>query len=1103
VRRSIALWSVLLTVAALCQAQSGTASGGGAGGGTRLLRTPDIHGDTVVFSYAGDLWLANVAQSASGGAARRLTSHPGEELFPKFSPDGRMVAFTGQYSGNLQAHVIPVEGGEPKQLTFRNDIGEIPPRGGYDNQVLGWTPDGKQVLFRGNRVPWNNRMGRPFLVPAAGGMETPLPVPYSGMGTLSPDGNRMVYAPIMREFRTWKRHKGGRAQDLWIYDLARNTSEQITDFAGTDNQPAWIGDTIYFTSDRTAAGGDALGKLNLWAFDTRSRQTRQVSNQDRWDVLWPSGDDRRVVYESGGWIWLFDPASGQNSRLDIRVTGDLPQTLPRFANVTANIQAMNLSPSGRRAAFEARGEIFTVPAEKGEIRNLTNTPGIREMVPAWSPDGKQIAYLSDRTGEYEIWVRPSDGSGAERQVTRGADSWRYPPLWSPDGKKLAFGDAERRLRYVEVDGANAGRIVEVDRSTRGDITDYRWSPDSSWLVYTKTGPTEYASIWVWSLEQRKPAQLTSGMTHDTEPVFDPTGRYLFFLSNRDFNLTSGSYDNDFLYNNAGRVYVGLLAQDGPGLFLPESDEEGEEKPKEGKESARKEGDKPAPVRIDSRGFEARVRAVPGPAGNYRSLETAPHTVYYIVDSDDGSQLRRYDLEARKEEVILSALQDYGLSNDGQKVLYRQARTFGVTDARPGQNPGAGKLPLEKLEMRIEPRAEWAQMYVDAWRTMRDWFYDPAMHGTDWKGLREQYGELVPHMGSRSDLEFILGELGAELSAGHVYADRGDDPRIERVENGLLGAEVEAHPSGTFRISHIYPGENWHEEFRSPLTEPGVDVKVGDLILAVDGQTTRGVDNFYRLLQNKGERVVTLKVNSRPSEDGAREVRVRPVKSEQGVRYLEWVQKTAAKVDKLSGGRIGYVHVPNTALEGTRAMYKYFLPQAYKEALIIDDRYNGGGFIPDRIIALVARRKLNAWAYRGTGTVNTPVFVHTGPKAMLINGEAGSGGDAFPYYFRKLGLGPLIGTRTWGGLIGLSFTPPLMDGGSLAAPSYRFLTTEGTWAIENEGVAPDFEVIDRPDAFARGEDPSVEAAVKYLLEQLEKNPPQKVTVPPPPVGGAVR
>lgn len=1097
-RRSIALWSVLLTAATLCQAQTGT------GGGTRLLRTPDIHGDTVVFSYAGDLWVSDLSGGASGGAARRLTSHPGEELFPKFSPDGRLVAFTGQYSGNRQVHVIPVEGGEPKQLTFRNDIGEIPPRGGYDNQVLGWTPDGKQVLFRGNRVPWNSRMGRPFLVPAAGGMESALPVPYGGMGTLSPDGTRMVYAPIMREFRTWKRHKGGRAQDLWIYDLARNTSERITDFAGTDNQPVWIGDTIYFTSDRGAGGsggnGDPMGKLNLWAFDTRSRQTRQASNQDRWDVLWPSGDDRRVVYESGGWIWLFDPAGGQHSRLDVRVTGDLPQTLPRFANVTANIQAMNLSPSGRRAAFDARGEIFTVPAEKGEIRNLTGTPGIREAVPAWSPDGRQIAYLSDRTGEYEIWVRPSDGSGAERQVTRGADSWRYPPLWSPDGKKLAFGDSERRLRYVEVEGPNGGRIVEVDHSTRGDITDYRWSPDSSWLVYTKTGPTEYASIWVWSLEQRKPLQLTSGMTSDTAPVFDPSGHYLFFLSNRDFSLTGGSYDNDFLYADAGRVYVALLAKDGPGLLLPESDEEGEAKPKE---QPKKDGEKPAPVRIDPEGFEARVRALPGAAGNYRSLEAAPGMVYYIVDSDDGSQLRRYDLAARKEEVILSALQSYSLSNDGQKILYRQARTYGIVDARPGQNPGAGKLPLEKLEMRIEPRAEWAQMYTDAWRTMRDWFYDPAMHGTDWKALREQYGELVPHMGSRSDLDFILGELGGELSAGHVYVDRGDDPGVERVENGLLGAEVEAGPSGTFRISHIYPGENWHEEFRSPLTEPGVDVEVGDLILAVDGQTTRGVDNFYRLLQNKGDRVVTLKVNSRPSEEGAREVRVRPVKSEQGVRYLEWVQETAARVDKLSGGRIGYVHVPNTGPEGTRAMYKYFLPQAHKDALILDDRWNGGGFIPSQIISLVARRKLNDWAYRGAGSISTPVFVHTGPKAMLINGEAGSGGDAFPFYFRKLGLGPLIGTRTWGGLIGLDFTPPLLDGGSLAAPSYRFLTTEGTWAIENEGVAPDMEVIDRPDALSKGEDPSVEAAVKYLLEQLEKNPPQKVTVPAPPVGGAVR
>lgn len=1078
--------TVLMGTAAWAQPGDGNA------GGTRLLRYPDIQGDTVVFVYAGDLWVANV----SGGAARRLTSHPGEELFPKLSPDGKQVAFTGQYSGNRQVHVIPIEGGTPQQLTFHNDVGQLALRAGYDHQVLDWTPDGQRILFQTRRAAWSERVGLFYTIPAAGGMETPLPMPEGSGGTFSADGNRVAYTPIMREFRTWKRHRGGRAQDVWVYDLAKNSAERMTDFAGTDNLPVWVGDTLYFTSDREG------GKLDLYALDPGSRQARRATTSTEWDVLWPSGDGRRIVYQSGGWIWLFDPASGQTRRLNIRVTGDLPMTVPYFANVTGDIQAMSLSPTGKRAVFEARGEVVTVPAEEGEIRNLSGTSGVREMTPAWSPDGQWIAFISDRTGEHEIWVRASDGSSEERQVTRGGDSWRYPPVWSPDSKKIAFGDAQNRLRWVDV---ASGRITEVDRDRLGDITDYRWSPDSRWLAYTKTGASQLPSIWVWSVEQKKGWQLTSDMTAEAEPVFDRTGKYLFFLSNRDFNLTFSGFEFNYLYTDPTRVYVGLLTDDGPALFQPRSDEEerkaeGEEA-RTGKEPTAKKKDEP--VRIDTAGFEQRMRAIPGNPGSYRSLSAGPNAVYYMVDKDGTPQLRRFDLEAEKEEVILSGIQGYELSADGQKILYRQGNTYGVVDARPGQNPGAGKLPLEKLEIRIDPKAEWAQIYVDAWRTLRDWFYDENLHGVDWKGLREQYGQLVPWAATRQDLDFILGELGGEISAGHVYVERGDERPVERVENGLLGAEIEAHPSGYFRIARIFPGENWHQDFRSPLTEPGVDAEAGDFILAVDGQTTKGVDNFYRLLQNKGDRVVTLRVNSRPSEDGARETRVRTTANEQSLRYLEWVQQRMAKVEKASGGRIGYIHLPDTAIKGNRELNKYFYPQSRKDALIIDDRYNNGGFIPERMIEMLNRPLLNHWVVRGRESYTTPLFVHTGPKVTLINGQAGSGGDAFPYYFRKMGLGPLIGTRTWGGLAGLNQTPPLIDGGQLTTPSFRFLTTEGEWAVENEGIAPDMEVIDRPDAVAKGQDPSLEAAIDYLMKELAKNPPQKLTVPEPPKGGAVR
>lgn len=1108
-RRTLCILALTLFSSGLALAQSPA--------GTRLLRYPDVAGNTVVFSYGGDLWTVGV-DGTDRGIARRLTSDEGTEIFPKFSPDGKWIAFTGQYSGNTQVHVIAADGSAPpRQLTYRNDIGQLPPRGGIDNQVLGWTPDGKHVLFNSHRVPWSDRIARPYLVPAEGGMERPLPMPEGGSGTLSPDGTKLVYTPTMREFRTWKRHRGGRAQDVWIYDLKNDTSERLTDFVGTDNQPVWIGNTIYFTSDR---GG---WQLNLFAYDLGTKQVRQVTNHDTFDVLWPSGDDRRIVYESGGAVHLFDPASGQTRQVPVQVSGDFRATVPYFKNVTEDIQWMGASPTGKRAVLGARGEIFTVPAAKGEIRNLTGTPGVREMDPAWSPDGRWILYLSDKTGEYEFFVRRSDGSGDERRVTTGADFWRFPAVWSPDSKKIAFGDKRRKVLWADV---ATGKITEVDRNERGDILDYRWSPDSRWLTYTKNGETLLPSIWVYSLADKKASQLTSGMTADVEPVFSPDGRYLYFLSNRDFNLTFSGFDTNYLYTDPTRVYVAVLSKEGPALFLPTSDEE--EIEDEGKPGAEKDQDPPrnlvadadaprkggaasegedegpdaapkTPVRvdIDIDGFEQRVRAIPGPSGAYRSLAANADGVFYLMGGGPQAALKMYDLKAEKEQTILEGVGGYDLSADGKKILYRSRDTYGIVDARPGQKMGDGKLGLEKLELRIEPRAEWAQMYHDAWRIMRDWFYDPGMHGLDWKAVGDRYGALVPHMAHRSDLDFLLGELGAELSAGHVYAQPGNFPGVERVESGLLGAEVEPHSSGFYKITKIYDGENWHQDFRSPLTEPGIGVKEGDYILEVDGRPTSTVKNFYELLQNKANRVVTLLVSRQADRKGAWVERVRPVKSEQNLRYLDWVNETRAKVAKASGGRIGYIHLPNTAVEGNRELFKYFYPQTHTDALILDDRYNGGGFIPDTMIELLNRPLLNYWVSRDIEPARTPTFVHTGPKVTLINGQAGSGGDAFPYYFKKLGLGPLIGTTTWGGLIGISGSPDLVDGGSLSAATFRFMTTEGQWAVENEGVAPDIEVIDRPDLVAKGQDPSLEKAIEVLMEELRKNPPQKVTVPAPP------
>ncbi|HEV7667720.1 MAG TPA: PDZ domain-containing protein [Thermoanaerobaculia bacterium] len=1043
-------------------------------GDSRMLHTPDVSRDRIVFVYAGDVWIVPRA----GGEARRLTSHPGQELFPKLSPDGRQVAFSGEYTGTRQVYVVSADGGEPRQLTFRNDIGELPLRGGYDNVILDWTPDGKKIVFRANRTGYDERLGRPYTVPAAGGMEEPLRMPEGGAGTFSPDGGRFAYTPISREFRNWKRHRGGRTPDVWIYDFAKDTAEQITKTPENEMWPVWMGDQIFFASDKDHT-------LNLFAYDLRSKAATKVTNGD-WDVLWPSGGPDAIVYEAGGWIWLFDPQRGETAKVPIRVSGDFPEAVPSFVDLSKSVEAAQPSPTGKRALLTARGDLFTVPAEKGEIRNLTATPGIREMSASWSRDGKWIAYLSDRSGEYEVYVRPADGNGAERRVTTDGDVWRFAPVWSPDSKKLAFGDKKARLRIVDVE---TGKVRDADSSRFGTIELYRWSPDGRFLAYPKTGANHLNSIWIYALDEGKARQLTDSGASDFEPVWDPRGRYLYFLSNRDFTLTFSGFETQYLYTDPTRVYVGTLAKDTPALFPPQSDEESTGPSKTA------ETPKLTKIQIDFDGFDGRVRAIPGDSGAYRSLSASTDAVFYLKQINPRTtQLFRYGLEAREEKSVLARVDDYTLSADGKKILFAQGGGYGFVDAVADQKTDE-KLDLSHLQVRSVPREEWAQIYRDAARLVRDWFYDPNLHGRDWPAIIKRYGELMPYLSSRNDLDWILNEILAELGAGHTYLERRPEwSPVERKDGGLLGAEIVADPSGYFRIAEIFPGENWHEDFRSPLTESGVHAEEGELILSVDGISTKGTDNFYRLLENKGGRTVTLLLNKKPTTEGAHEEKVSTITSEQNLRYLAWVDASRRRVEKATGGRIGYIHLPNTAVEGNRELFKHFYPQVDKEALILDDRYNGGGFIPDSMIALLSRPLLNYWVRRGEEPGTTPDFVNPGPKACLINWSAGSGGDAFPYYFKKMGLGPLIGTRTWGGLIGLSGNPPLMDGGFVLVPQFRFLDTDGNWAVENEGVSPDIEVIDRPDLVAKGQDPTLEKAIEVLLAELAKNPRKKVVVP---------
>jgi tricorn protease len=1051
----------------------------------RLLRFPNINGDLVVFVYAGDIW----SVPAAGGDARRLTSHPGLELFPKISPDGRWIAFSAEYSGSRQVYVMAAEGGTPRQLTYYNDAGIMPPRGGYDYVVMDWTPDSRQVLVRCNRTPWGERMGKYFLVPLNGGLEIPLQIPEGGSGTFSPDASKIVYTPIEREFRTWKRYKGGRAQDVWIYDLQNNTSRRLTDFPGTDQHPAWYGDKIYFVSDRDLT-------LNIYAFDLKTDKIEQITRHHDYDILWPSGRNGQLVYENGGYLYRLDLNSGQEQKLTVNLNFDNGNILPYFKNVSDFISGYDISPSGKRAVFDARGDIFTVPEKEGLTYNLTNSQGVREIFPIWSPDGKSIAYYSDLTGEYEIYLISGSGTGKPQQLTYNSQIWRFPPKWSPDSRMLLFSDKNQLLQILEI---ASRKITVVDKARRHDITDYNWSPDSRWLVYSKDGDSAQDAIWVYALEQKKNFQLTDAVYNDFAPVFSRDGKYIYFLSNRDFNLAYSSFEFNYLYNKAARIYALALTNDSPALFSDKNDLEpgktpGAVKKKNNADKQDKAAAAIPAVRIDVAGSNSRITAFPLKSDDYALVWAIDGGILYFKDKE----IRQFKLDDKKDSSIIEGVSSAVLASDGQKILYQADKQFGIIELKAEQKAGEGTLNLTQMTMKLDPPKEWEQIFNDGWRIFRDWFYQKNLHGVDWLKMKQKYGQLVPYLGHRADLDFIFGELVAEVNSSHTYVNWGDFPRVKRLDTGLLGAELKAdEKAGRYLINKIYPGENWNEATRSPLTEQGIGVQVGDYLIALNGSEVTLKDNPYRFLENTAGRKISIKVNSRPVAQGAREYWIKPVKSELDLFYLDWVRSRRAMVDRLSGGRIGYFHVPDTANDGNRELYKGMYAYKNKEALIIDERYNGGGFIPVVMTELLARKTLNYWATRGLELTPDPGVAHDGPKVMLINGYSSSGGDAFPYYFKKSKLGLLIGTRTWGGLIGISGNPDFADGGSFNVPTFGFVDTDGHWAVEGEGVSPDIEVIDRPELVAAGKDPCIEKAVQVLLEQLKAKPLQKTANPAPP------
>ncbi|MDA8018603.1 MAG: PDZ domain-containing protein [Thermoanaerobaculia bacterium] len=1081
----------------------------------KILLYPDIHRDFVVFVHGEDIWRA----PSDGGVAYRLTSHPGEELFPKISPDGAWIAFSAQYSGSRQVWVMPSEGGTPKQLTFYTDVGEMPPRGGFDYWILGWTPDGK-ILVRANRTPWGERMGRYYVVDPEGGLETPLPVPHGGTATLSADGTSLAYTPIDREFRTWKHSRGGRAQDLWIYDLAAEKSTRLTDFRGTDNFPMWASDdTIYFTSDRDYT-------LELFALERDGSGTwspRQVTKSEgdegeAWDLLWPSygpdpspnGAPEDIVFSRAGELWKMSLADESVTQIPVRIAGAHQHLVPYFEDASDDVSSATLSPSAQRVIFAARGDLFSVPAENGPTRNLTQTQGVRELSPSWSPDGRWLAYLSDVSGEYELYLMRNgeEGFGEPRRLTTGGDIWKYEAVWSPESDRLAWADRARNLWIVEASG---GDPVLVDRGFRGDLDNYSFSPDGKWLVYERVREdTRLGGISLYSLDTGKVHRLGDGQTADGSPAFSHDGKYLFFTSDRDFNLRFSSLEFDFLADRSARVYVASLDPSAPALFPPRSDEEtpaaeddesdgtSDDTEKSDKGSDEENGDEAedSSVVVEPGGFAARTVALPGvEPGGYAGLQAADGALFFVGFGDGPPTLHRYDLEKRKLETVLEGAGGYELSSDGKKILLRRRGAWHVVDARAGADANGGKLDLAGVQLKVDPRKEWAQIFEDGWRIARDFFYDPNMHGMDWQGIGERYRSLVPYVSDRSELDFLFGELIGELAAGHTYVGGGDHDDVDRVTGGMLGAEFVAD-GDRYRIERIFEGENWHEGYRSPLTEAGVDVSEGDYLLAIDGEELTTSDNPFRLLEGKADQQVRLTVSSSPTSEGARHVTVETISSELNLRYIDWVKSRQRLVEELSGGRVGYIHLPDTAFDGNRMLQKMFYAQSSKEALIVDDRFNGGGFIPDTMIEYLSRTRMAYWDMREIDSMRTPGFFHDGPKIMLMNGYSSSGGDALPYFFRQKGLGPLVGTRTWGGLIGITGGPQLADGGAVTVCTFRIYDENGEWVVENEGVVPDVEVFDTPEGLKSG-DPSIEKAVEMLLQELEEEPTVHPEPPEPP------
>jgi tricorn protease len=1044
---------------------------------TRMLAQPAVSATRIAFAYAGDLWTAGL----DGSDVRRLTTAPGDEFSPVFSPDGSRIAFAGNYDGNTDVYVVPTAGGEPRRLTWHPGT-DVP---------QAFAPDGRTVLFTSSRADFSNRYTHLWTVPAAGGVATRLPIPNAAQATYSPDGRYIAYNPIGRAFEQWKGYRGGRVSQLWLIDTRTWEVEKIPQPAGRSNDvdAMWLEpNTVWFRSDRD-------GEFNLYRYDRRSRAVTRVTNHQDFPVLAAAAGGGRILYEQAGWLHLLDPGSGQSRRLAVGVAADLREVRPRWVKGTGFLRAVALSPSGTRAALEMRGEIVTVPAEKGDPRNLSNTVDAHERGPAWSPDGTQVAWLSDQGGEYRLHLVPQNGQGRHRVISLAGAGFYQDLQWSPDGKRIAYRDNAQAVYVLDVATGQARRVAANRVYTPIGMISYAWSPDSRWLAYTLQPDPLVSALYLYDATTGQSTRVTDGLSEVTQPVFERNGKYLYVLASTD----AGPALDWFAQSTQGLVrtraiYAIALTRDAPNPFARESDEE---KGTAKADTARNTGAAGAAAgpAVDFDGIANRIVAFPVPAAEIEQLEMGEaNQVWYRRITDGKGVIRRYDIAKRKDDAVIPEADGFELTSDGKKLLYRQGSNLFLTTAASAK-PGDGRLDLAAVDLRIDPRAEWAQIFDEAWRINRDYFYATNFHGVDWPAQREKYAQFLPHLATRDDLFRVIRWMLSELRVGHSYQGQGQRLETpERVGVGLLGADYEV-AGDRYRFARIYGGVNWNPTLRSPLTEPGVDVRVGDYLLAVNGVDLRTSTSVYAPFEQTVGRTVELTVGPNPDGTNARTVRVVPIANEAALRNRAWVEGNLRKVDSATGGRVAYVYVPNTAAAGYESFKRYFYPQAHKQAIIVDERFNGGGQLADYYIDILRRPALSWWAMRYGDDLKTPVASIQGPKALIMDETAGSGGDYFPWMFRKLELGPLIGQRTWGGLVGILGFPILMDGGSITAPNLAIWTPDGGFIVENEGVAPDIPVEQIPRDVIAGRDPQLERAIAWVMEELRRHPPETPTRPP--------